>query len=77
MSYGFACRSNSFQKNAFFVVNTADSVRAIAVSFRDGNFAACFCHSIYPRTVPRVHVFPISFECYVLEIAEIGRFAAA
>ena len=57
MSYGFACRSNSFQKNAFFVVNAADSVRAIAVYFRDGNFAACFRHSIYPRTVPRVHVF--------------------
>lgn len=57
MRYGFACRSNSFQKNAFFVVNAADSIRAIAVPFRDGNFAACFRHSIHLRSVPRIYVF--------------------
>ena len=58
MSYGFACRSNSFQKNAFFVVNAADSVRAIAVPFFNGNFAACCRRSIHLRSVLRIHVFP-------------------
>ena len=58
MSYGFACCSNSLQKNARFVVNAADSVRAIAVPFFNGNFAACFRHSIHLRSVPRIHVFP-------------------